>query len=323
MIAAMTTRALPLLLLAALAAPAAAQTDWVAHYHDRVAKFRAENAALPAGKRHLVLVGDSLTEGWSRSRIQRFLPAYADRTLNRGISSDSVGNNSRGVLNRLDASVFDTNPSHIVLLIGVNDIGRDGSNIDRTVRTLRTVLARIRERLPDVPLLLLQCGPARGGYAAYNQPVRTYNAKLRDVARELGLPTIDLVALLAGPDGLLPAAMTGDGLHWTDAAYEKLGAAIERALGAPAPQPPPPAPPPAPAPAGGKVETTASWLNVRDAPRTGTVLTSVPRGTRLEVVERDVAGWVKVRWGGREAWVSGQFVRDVATTGLGDHLPGN
>src|SRR5688572_8965847 len=108
----MLGRILGLAVLTCLAAtPALAQpTDWVKYYHDHVRDFRAANARLAPGQRHVVLVGDSLTEGFSRPHRERYLPTLAARTLNRGISSDGVGLNSRGVLNRLDESVFDCNP---------------------------------------------------------------------------------------------------------------------------------------------------------------------------------------------------------------------
>ena len=38
--------------------------DWVQHYHDRVRAFTNENRTLDPNQRYVVLVGDSLTEGW-------------------------------------------------------------------------------------------------------------------------------------------------------------------------------------------------------------------------------------------------------------------
>jgi lysophospholipase L1-like esterase len=298
-----------------LAAVAHAQpTDWVEYYRKRVAAHRAENQTLDPAKRYVVLVGDSLTEGWSRSRIQSAMPNIAARVLQRGISSDGVGISARGVKNRLDSSVFDCQPSHIVLHIGVNDIRRDGSNIPNTERTLREVLATIRGRLPTVPIILLRTAPGRGSYATMSPALRRYNDRVQAVATDLGLRTIDLHALFAGSDGLLRPELSSDGLHWTAAAYALLGPEIERAVGASGPVTPPPV---ATFPA--TVETQASTLNVRDGPM-GTVLGTVPRGTRLQALElRD--GWFRVRWNGREAWISATYARRV--TGLAGTLPGN
>ena len=69
-----------LVLELALAPAAVAQA--AKHYEQRMAKFAAENAALDPAKRHVVLVGDSLTELWERGdRIARYLPALAGRVL--------------------------------------------------------------------------------------------------------------------------------------------------------------------------------------------------------------------------------------------------
>lgn len=300
-----------------LAAVAHAQpTDWAEHYRKRVAAHRAENQTLDPAKRYVVLVGDSLTEGWSRARIQSAMPNLASRVLQRGISSDGVGISARGVKNRLDSSVFDCQPSHVVLHIGVNDIGRDGSRIEATERTLREVLATIRGRLPTVPIILLRTAPGRGSYATMSPALRRYGERVQAVANDLGLRTIDLHALFAGPDGLLRPELSSDGLHWTAAAYALLGPEIERAVGASGPVTPPPPPPPATFPA--TVETTASSLNVRDGPM-GAVLGTVPRGTRLQALELR-EGWFRVRWSGREAWISATYARRVS--GIAGTLPG-
>lgn len=299
-----------------LAAVAHAQpTDWAEYYRKRVAAHQAENQTLDPAKRYVVLVGDSLTEGWSKARIASAMPNLASRVLQRGISSDGVGISARGVKNRLDSSVFDCQPSHIVLHIGVNDIGRDGSRIDATERTLREVLATIRGRLPGVPIILLRTAPGRGSYATMSPALKRYNDRVQAVATDLGLRTIDLHALFAGPDGLLRPELSSDGLHWTTAAYALLGPEIERAVGASGPVAPPP---PAPATFPATVETQASALNVRDRPM-GTVLGTVPRGTRLQALElKD--GWFRVRWSGREAWISATYARRVS--GLAGTLPG-
>ena len=220
-------------LLVLLAAPALAQpTDRAAHYRRRVEQFQAENRQLPAGKRHVVLVGDSLTEGWTAQRVRRYLPDLADKVLNRGIASDGVGVSARGVSRRLDASVFDTQPERVVLLIGVNDVGRDGSGVAPCARRYREVVKEIRRRLPDVPLHLVTLAPARGGYRALNPHIRALNAHIAQIAREEGASLIDLHAALADAQGELPAALSSDGLHWTDAGYERVGRALQEGIAA-------------------------------------------------------------------------------------------
>jgi lysophospholipase L1-like esterase len=225
----------PLLLLLSLASMVLAQTDWVAYYHDHVKTFREENAKLDPKARHVVLVGDSLTEGWTyRDRVRKFLPTLAPRVLVRGISSDGVGVNDRGVLHRMDESIFDCHPSHVALCIGVNDIGRDGRGVARAATALEQVVTQVRERLPDVPLILITLAPTRGASAAYNPHIVTFNERVRALAGSAGCQLVDLHALVKDAQGELPeASATRDGLHWADPVYEALGRELERAVATP------------------------------------------------------------------------------------------
>lgn len=204
-------------------APAA--NKWVAYYHDRVARFRQENAAA----KNIVLVGDSLTEGFDAAR---WLPGR--RVVNRGITSDGVGLNDRGVLHRLDESVFDCNPGVVVLEIGVNDVGdlwRGGRpSMDDIDACYRTVVRRIRDRLPGVPLILISGCPSRDRYAGLAPLVRDFNSRLEKVAADFGLPMIDLYTPLADADGTLKKEYSRDGLHLTEAGYRIWAERLEKVL---------------------------------------------------------------------------------------------
>lgn len=298
------TLGLVVLLAAACSGRAQAQTDWVKYYHDHVRDFRTANASLDPARKNVVLVGDSLTEGFSATLRARYLPTLAPRALNRGISSDGVGLNSRGVLHRLDESVFDCNPSHVILGIGVNDIGRDGTGIDRTATCLRQVIDRIQAGAPGAVLILELAGPARGNYDAWNPALRRWNQAVKAIATERGLPYIDLWSILVGADGKLPATFTSDGLHYTAAAYERIGRAIEQVVTGVVTPPSPPVTPPTTT---ARVEVTASSLNVRATPG-GAILGQVSRGTVLPRLGASGA-WVKVRWHDRDAYVHSSWVR--------------
>jgi len=74
----------------------------------------------------------------------------------------------------------------------------------------------------------------------------------------------------------------------------------------------PTTPPPAPTDPRGRfaVEVTASALNVRSGVW-GAVLGQVARGERF-VVDRQRSGWYRIAYRGRDAWVSGRYVRRVS-----------
>src|SRR6188474_674971 len=63
----------------------------------------------------LVLLGDSITQGWGEDFTAHF-PGI--KIANRGISGDT----SRGVLIRMDDDVLNLRPQAVVLLIGTNDL---------------------------------------------------------------------------------------------------------------------------------------------------------------------------------------------------------
>ncbi len=242
------------LLVAAASTPAWAQ-PFEERWRSRVRDFRAENARLADDAQTVVLLGSSSMEGWRQgSRVSRFLPA-GRQYLNRGISGDGIGHGSTGIKNRLDSSVFDCKPSHVVLLNGHNSVGRDGSGLASTARLYEEVVDAIRDRLPTVVLVLVTCQPTEGStYGPLAPHLVRLNERIRAIARARGLPLIDLHALTVGQDGLRPrAGISTDGIHMTDEGYRILGREIARVLDAhdtlPAPTPAPtPTPTPTPEP---------------------------------------------------------------------------
>ncbi len=216
------------LVFALLLGAVALGEDWAKHYADRVAAFEAENKTLDARTKYVVLVGDSLFEGWTAARVKSFLPSIAARTLNRGIASDGVGLNDRGVLNRLDASFLAGRASHAFLLIGVNDIGHDGRAIDATARAYEKVVRSVHERSKATELVLVTLAPTAKRYKDMNPAIVRFNARLEDIAKATSSTVLDLHALVVDGSGALPEAATTDGLHWKDEVYKVLGAEIER-----------------------------------------------------------------------------------------------
>lgn len=216
-----TIRVLALLLLAA--APLAAQEEnkWVRHYRERVEAFRTENASLPAGRKNVVFVGDSITEGFPLASSFPGKPV-----LNRGISSDQIGLTSdRGILGRLDECFVDTRPSVVFILIGVNDLASSNRSVEFFLEGYDGMIDTIREKMPrGVPIVVQTCLPAGRAYrrhAEMNPRIKAYNEGLRAIAKKKRLDLLDLEALYADAEGFLPDDLTGDGLHLKRAAYAR------------------------------------------------------------------------------------------------------
>src|SRR4051812_22000853 len=159
---------------AATNAPAKPQQDVAAifkmHWENRVRSFKEQNMAW----QNVVLLGDSITEGFD---VTKYFPGR--RVLNRGIGADVIGNDMptndfRGVLQRLDNSVFDCAASDVFILIGINDLG-SGRKLDGMEAGYRDLLKRLRMKRPDLRIHVQAVLPTRDRFEKHNAPVRDFN----------------------------------------------------------------------------------------------------------------------------------------------------
>lgn len=194
------------------------KADWGAifrmHWQNRVKLFREQNQ----GWQNVVLLGDSITEGFDTAK---YFPGY--RILNRGIGGDVIGNemgegDPRGVLQRLDSSVFDCAATNLFILIGINDLntGRDVAQMERGYREL---LAQIRKHSPKLSIHVQSILPTGGARRQMNPSILEFNGSLRKMAKEFNCQYLDLHSLMKDGQGNLKAEFTEDGLHLKHEAY--------------------------------------------------------------------------------------------------------
>ncbi|MBI1178808.1 hypothetical protein GC207_15355 [bacterium] len=204
--------------------------DWTAlfkmHWDNRVKAFKEQNLAL----QNVVLIGDSITEGFD---IAKYLPGR--RVLNRGIGADIIGNDlpsddPRGVLRRLDNSVFDCAATDVFLMIGINDLNI-GHSVEQLKIGYRELLKRIKEHSPYLKVHVESLLPTRGMHAKQNAPVNEFNQYLQKLAAEFDYDYIDLHTLMVDDKGELKAAWTEDGLHITEPGYLVWRAEILKVMG--------------------------------------------------------------------------------------------
>jgi lysophospholipase L1-like esterase len=196
------------------------------HWADRVRFFLTQ----PVAGHPVVLLGDSLTEGFD---VAKYFPGHV--VLNRGVSSDVIGNDlapgdNRGVLQRLDCSVFPCPASDVFVLIGINDLG-DGHGLDLMEQGYRELLQRLHAEAPDSRLHVESLLPTRGHYARLNAHIRAFNDRLRHLAAENHADYLDLHALLLDEQGELKADCTREGLHLNERGYQIWQSAINQAMG--------------------------------------------------------------------------------------------
>ena len=210
--------------------PAAPAPDWrtifQVHYAQRVENFREQNQIF----QNVVLVGDSITEGFN---VARYFPGR--RVLNRGIGADVIGNDlpkddKRGILKRLDESIFNCSPCDVFLLIGINDLG-DGHSPEVIEAGYREILHRVKAHSPTLRMHVQSVLPTRGNFAKHNANVNDVNRRLQKLAKEFGYDFIDLHSQMTDERGELKKEFTVEGLHLTDPAYKVWKAQIKRTLG--------------------------------------------------------------------------------------------
>jgi acyl-CoA thioesterase-1 len=194
----------------------------------------------PATRTVLVCAGDSITHGVLSSN---YLDPLRARLGDQGVEIVNAGINGNlawNVLQRLD-DVVACRPDAVSLLVGTNDVmGTQGPTWETTYRrqqhipvtptlaryreSVRAILGRLRAET-GARIAVLDLPPIGEDLGSeINGLVRIYNATLREVATEAGVPVLPLhdglVALL--PDGHKPPPFEGR--------RDAMGSAIVRRL---------------------------------------------------------------------------------------------
>ena len=203
------------------------------HWTNRVKEFRDENKRFKTQKSavpNVILLGDSITEGFN---VKKYFANHP--VLNRGISADVIGNDlpktdNRGILRRLDESVFDCVPEDVFVLIGINDLGM-GHKPAVIEAGYRDLLERIKKHAPNARVHVQSVLPTRGNYAKHNDNVNDVNKRLQKLAQEFGYDYVDLHSHMTDDKGELKKEFTADGLHLKDPGYKVWQAEINKKLG--------------------------------------------------------------------------------------------
>jgi len=195
------------------------------HYDERMRAFAAETVE-PDG---IVLLGSSHLEWFDTDRL---LPGR--HIVNRGIASDRLGIGERGILHRLDVSVFDCRPSFILFQNGINDVGelarQEAPLLDEIFACYVKVVAAIRGRLADVPLCIVNELPTTGRFAGCLPFVAPLNRHIKDVADRYGCGHLDFHRDVVDQAGALRGDLTYDGLHLNDEGYRLWARRLEEVL---------------------------------------------------------------------------------------------
>ncbi len=182
---------------------------------DQIARFAGVKA-------DALLIGDSLAQRWPEPGFAGALSAR--RPINLGGGGDLV----QQVLWRLDRATVDfSEVRRVVLVVGTNNLA-DGAPACVIVEGIISLVARLRDKVPQAQLTVVPMPPRRRWLSQYEGTRRAANQQLEQLARQAGFE------ILALPDRFacalpwpLPCRFyQWDGVHLSEAAY----AALDQAL---------------------------------------------------------------------------------------------
>ena len=142
------------------------------------------------------------------------------------VSEESVHPSYQGTKMLLENAIAACGAKKLYIMLGMNDIA--GGRYDGTLSNLTTVIARIREKAPDVTFYFESVTPRMADSQTTklnNEVIRTYNQRLQEYCEENGYYFVDIYSAVCDEEGNLPASYCSDpvstggmGIHFTNAA---------------------------------------------------------------------------------------------------------
>ena len=168
-------------------------------------------------KSSIVLMGDSITEGWSNYDLE-FLEE--NNLINRGYS----GQTTSQMLLRFRKDVIALNPKAVVILAGINDIAENTRFYDlNTVADNIFSMVELSKAHDIIPII---CSVLPADKFNWNpeiiptQKVTDLNTLLENYARKNNEIFLDYYSVMHNGKGGLNDVFTNDGVHLTIEGYE-------------------------------------------------------------------------------------------------------
>ena len=185
------------------------------------------NERVKMGKVDLLLIGDSITQGWEGSGKDVWSKFYAPRNaVNLGIGGDRT----QHVLWRLDnGNIEGIEPKAAVIMIGTNNAGSNSS--EEIADGVAAIVTKLRTKLPKTKLLVLAIFP-RG--ATPEDKGRQKNAGANEHIAKLAdgdmIHFLDIGPKFLGENGTLSKEVMPDLLHLNAASYKTWAESTEDKL---------------------------------------------------------------------------------------------
>lgn len=186
--------------------------EWWAPRHEALVE------RMQQGGVDLLMIGDSITEGWANEGKTVWTQYYGDRNaVNLGFGGDRTEH----VLWRLQNGEVDgINPKVAVLMIGTNNTGHRFEKPEETFEGIQAVVAELQKRLPETKILLLGIFPRD---AEPNSPMRQLNeqvnAMVADWANGQPVEYLNINQAFLTDQGILTEKIMPDLLHLSAEGY--------------------------------------------------------------------------------------------------------
>lgn len=185
------------------------QNVFKTYYDQKCESYSLQNSNLSSNQ--IVFIGDSITDLFP---LDTYFSDLNKATYNRGIGGDTC----QGVLDRIKVSLYDLQPSKIVLMIGINDIN-GGRTKEYVVSKYDEILSHIKTNLPTAEVYCMSIISMNPNILQYPtiksniQIVKSVNVELEELVNEKGYTYLDLFTLTKDENEYLKADYTDDGIH--------------------------------------------------------------------------------------------------------------
>ena len=197
------------------------RADWFRKlWQERRTKWAAR---VEKDRNAVVLLGDSITQGWGEDFSAWFSGL---KIANRGISGDT----SRGVLIRLKEDVLALEPKAVVLLIGTNDL-EEQADPETIAANLKLILAALKQHDARMPVVLCQVFPSSESKKRPASKIKKVNQLYAEAVKGNAQVTLlETWPLFADAKGDAIPAEFPDLLHPNLAGYARWTAALRPVL---------------------------------------------------------------------------------------------
>ena len=185
------------------------------------------NERVKKGNVDLLLIGDSITQGWEGSGAKVWKEFYDKRNaVNLGIGGDRT----QHVLWRLDnGNVDGIKPKLAVLMIGTNNSSSNTS--EQIAEGVKAIVEKLRTKLPETKVLVLAIFPRGKDNEDKNRQVNAgTNEIIAKLADDKNVFFLDIGPKFLDASGNLSTEVMPDRLHLNEKSYRTWAEATEESV---------------------------------------------------------------------------------------------